>query len=176
MHNNKGFGLINAIYASKAGIDWIDSTILGMGRGAGNVTTESIILELNKMGMHNGDIYKIENIINDFERLQKKYKWGSNLFYHLSANSNIHPTYTQTLLTDDRYEKSKILDSLFLLSKKEATSFNQKSLRDSIFSAKSINYGDWNSTGWINNNQVLVIGSGQVLKNQKKIISYIEKK
>lgn len=176
LHNNKGFGLINAIYAAKAGIDWIDSTILGMGRGAGNVTTESIILEMNRMGMHNGDIYKIENIINDFERLQKKYKWGSNLFYHLSANSNIHPTYTQTLLTDDRYEKSKILDSLFLLSKKEATSFNQKSLRDSIFSAKSINYGDWNSTGWINNNQVLVIGSGPSIKqNQKNIISYILK-
>ena len=59
LHNNKGFGLINAIYAAKAGVDWIDSTILGMGRGSGNVTTESIILEMNSMGMHDGDIYKI---------------------------------------------------------------------------------------------------------------------
>ena len=62
LHNNKGFGLINAVYAAKAGIDWIDSTILGMGRGSGNVSTESIILEMNSMGMHDGDIYKIENI------------------------------------------------------------------------------------------------------------------
>ena len=176
LHNNKGFGLINAIYAAKAGVDWIDSTILGMGRGSGNVTTESIILEMNSMGMHDGDIYKIEKIIKDFERLQKKYKWGSNLYYHLSANLNIHPTYTQTLLTDDRYEKNKILDSLFYLSKKESTSFNQEKLRASIFSSKLTNYGDWSSSGWIKKNKVLVIGTGPSIKqNKKNIISYIEK-
>ena len=138
LHNNKGFGLINAIYAAKAGIDWIDTTILGMGRGAGNVTTESIILEMNNLGMHDGDIYKIENIIHEFERLQKKYKWGSNLYYHLSANSNIHPTYTQTLLTDERYNKNKVLEFFIQFIKKEATSFNQIKLRNSIYDRKKL--------------------------------------
>ena len=177
LHNNKGFGLINSIYAAKAGIDWIDSTILGMGRGSGNVSTESIILEMNNLGKHNGDIYKIENIINDFEILQKKHKWGNNLYYHLSANSNIHPTYTQTLLTDERYDKNKILDSLFYLSKKQSTSFSQEKLRDSLFDIKKIISGSWNAKGWIKGKDVLVIGAGPSVKNnQKKIISFIENK
>ena len=49
LHNNKGFGLINSVYAAQAGINWIDSTILGMGRGSGNVQTEALLLEMKKM-------------------------------------------------------------------------------------------------------------------------------
>ncbi len=177
LHNNKGFGLINSIYAAQAGIDWIDSTILGMGRGSGNVSTESLILEMKNLRQHDGDILSIENILTDFEKLQKKYKWGNNLYYHLSANSNIHPTYAQTLLTEERYEKNKILNSLFYLSKKKSTSFNQEKLRDSLFNSEKISLGNWNSSNWLNNKNILIIGSGISIKtNQKKIINYIKLK
>ena len=177
LHNNKGFGLINSVYAANAGINWIDSTILGMGRGSGNVPTETLLLEMNNLKLHNGNIYKIENILSDFEKLQKKYKWGNNLYYHLSANSNIHPTYAQTLLTEERYEKNKILNSLFYLSKKKSTSFNQEKLRDSLFSSEKISIGSWNSKKWLDKKNILIIGAGSSIKNnKKKIINYIKLK
>ena len=45
-HNNKGHALVNTITAVSEGVTWVDGTITGMGRGAGNTSTESLILEL----------------------------------------------------------------------------------------------------------------------------------
>ena len=52
-HDNCGLALQNALTAIKYGAKWIDSTIQGMGRGAGNVTTEDLLCEIN-------DIYKLK--------------------------------------------------------------------------------------------------------------------
>ena len=45
-HNNKGLALANSLQAIKSNIDWVDSTILGMGRGAGNTCTKQLISKL----------------------------------------------------------------------------------------------------------------------------------
>ena len=42
-HNNLNLALKNSITAIKNGFNWIDSTILGMGRGPGNLKTEDIL-------------------------------------------------------------------------------------------------------------------------------------
>ena len=39
----------NSMIALNNGVNWIDSTVLGMGRGPGNVKTENLILELEKI-------------------------------------------------------------------------------------------------------------------------------
>ena len=38
----------NSIIAIENGVNWIDSTVLGMGRGPGNVKTENLVLEFEK--------------------------------------------------------------------------------------------------------------------------------
>jgi 4-hydroxy 2-oxovalerate aldolase len=48
-HDNKGLALSNTIEAIKNGIKWVDSTILGMGRGAGNVQTEMLLAEFETL-------------------------------------------------------------------------------------------------------------------------------
>jgi 4-hydroxy 2-oxovalerate aldolase len=50
-HNNKNLALINSITAVENGVTWCDSTITGMGRGAGNASTESLILEMSRLGL-----------------------------------------------------------------------------------------------------------------------------
>ena len=47
-HDNMGKAMENSITAIEKGANWVDSTVLGMGRGPGNVTTESLIIELEK--------------------------------------------------------------------------------------------------------------------------------
>ena len=42
-HDNLSLALSNTIYANKLGITWLDSTIMGMGRGPGNTKTEELI-------------------------------------------------------------------------------------------------------------------------------------
>ena len=45
-HDNQGLALQNTILFSKLGARWLDSTILGMGRGPGNVDTIKLIEKL----------------------------------------------------------------------------------------------------------------------------------
>ena len=79
----------------------VDSSVYGMGRGAGNLNTELFVQYLNE----NADgKYKlkplleiIDDIINDF--YQKNY-WGYSLANYLSASHNAHPNYAGYL--DDR--------------------------------------------------------------------------
>ena len=42
-HNNLGLAMKNALAANNNGVKWIDSTIMGMGRGPGNLLTVDII-------------------------------------------------------------------------------------------------------------------------------------
>ena len=47
-HDNCGLALKNSMCAIDNGAKWIDSTIMGMGRGAGNVSTEDLLKEIKK--------------------------------------------------------------------------------------------------------------------------------
>ena len=46
-HDNLEMALSNTITALNSGANWLDSTILGMGRGPGNAKTEFLVQELN---------------------------------------------------------------------------------------------------------------------------------
>jgi len=117
-HDNKGLALQNTIEAINNGAKWVDATILGMGRGAGNVQTEILLAELiSKQNIK----YKLEPIYrlseDLFLDLKNKYKWGKSLNYYLAAENNIHPTYIQTLENDTRYSKQNIYDAINFLKK-----------------------------------------------------------
>lgn len=116
-HNNKGQALNNSLEAVDIGVDWIDSTITGMGRGPGNTETEYLLGELNKRGF--GE-FELDNIykfaLDDFYDLKKSYEWGPSLLYYLAAEYNIHPIYIQNLLSD-HCSKKKILDYIYYLKK-----------------------------------------------------------
>jgi 4-hydroxy 2-oxovalerate aldolase len=42
-HDNRGYALANATTAAACGIEYIDSSVAGLGRGAGNVCTEELL-------------------------------------------------------------------------------------------------------------------------------------
>ena len=73
-HNNKGLALSNSLSALNNGITWFDSTILGMGRGAGNVSTESLLLELNNYGFDEYDASLLRDCLGSFRKLLDEYK------------------------------------------------------------------------------------------------------
>lgn len=87
-HNNLELGLINTLTAIKYGVDYVDATILGMGRGAGNLKMELLLTYLNKYKGLNVDFNVLGDVISAFTELHQKYGWGTNLPYMLSgANS-----------------------------------------------------------------------------------------
>lgn len=58
-HNNLGLAIANSLTAIEAGATYIDGSLSGLGAGAGNTATETLIAVLNKTGIeHNADLYK----------------------------------------------------------------------------------------------------------------------
>lgn len=79
----------------------IDSSVFGMGRGAGNLNTELFIEYINEQ---NDSQYKIKPLLKIIDQvLSPIYSasfWGYSLPYYASAMNNCHPNYASYL--DDR--------------------------------------------------------------------------
>jgi len=117
-HDNMGKARNNVLAAIKNDINWIDTTVFGMGRGAGNAKTEDFVIK-NKR--------KIINRLKKrrFVDLKNKYKWGFNKYYNLSAKYKIHPTYIQKILNISGISENKIMkiiNKLKILNSKKFTS------------------------------------------------------
>lgn len=177
-HDNKGQALVNCIAAAEAGATWLDGTILGMGRGAGNVRTESLLIELAHRSLGSYDLHSLYSLVmEDFAQLHKRYSWGPNLFYHLAAVEGIHPTYVQELLSSDRYSLDEILSAIKYLSGAEARSYSSSTLGVAVRNSEiGSGEGAWRSTGWAQGRDVLIIGSGpSTARHIAAITHYIRK-
>lgn len=102
-HNNLQLSFSNAqamVKENETHNILIDSTILGMGRGAGNLNTELFIEYLNS---NYEKEYKLIHILKIIDKiLYPIYKlnyWGYSVPYYLSAKNKCHPNYA-TYLTD----------------------------------------------------------------------------
>ncbi len=178
-HDNKGQALVNCIAAITSGVTWVDGTILGMGRGAGNVSTESLIVEVTsrKLGAYNlKALYSL--VMVEFKELQKKYKWGPNLFYHLAAVEGVHPTYIQELINSERYNQDDILDAIKYLGSSNARSYNNEILGNAILNYDSnTSIGTWSASGYADGKDVLIIGAGpSTIRHSSTITNFINTK
>jgi len=131
-HNNKSQALDNSLEAIDIGVDWVDGTVLGMGRGPGNTETEYLLTELNRRGFGEFELEPVyELALTGFLTLKNEYKWGPSLLYYLSAEYNVHPTFVQTMLTQG-YSDGKVLKVLYFLKTRDARFFNKDMLGEII--------------------------------------------
>lgn len=179
-HDNMGMALSNSLEAVASGVTWVDGTILGMGRGAGNVRTEYLLLEGQARGwgdFHPDAIFSL--VQGKFSALQRKYEWGTNLLYYISAQYKIHPTFVQTLLSEHNYSSDRLLEILKKLSSVDSSSYSSKKLNDAITFGNLDCSGNWNPKDDISSEEVLILGAGDSCRdhsdaikdfiNQKKI-------
>ena len=146
---------------------------MGMGRGAGNVSTEDLLKEIKKRKEKKYNLKPILELSKKyFKPLKEKYKWGKSKYYFLSAKKNIHPSYVQEILADQRYKDNQIIEIINELSKMKSSSFNPLILKDLI--NKKVN-GDWNAKNWCKNKNILILGQGNsIMENKSKILKLIK--
>lgn len=111
-HNNLQLGLINTVTAINLGVNYVDTTILGMGRGAGNLNTELLLTYLNA---HNGmmvDFNVLGDVISAFNPLMEKYHWGTNLPYMLAGANKIPQKEVMAWVTNRVYSFNSIVRAL----------------------------------------------------------------
>jgi 4-hydroxy 2-oxovalerate aldolase len=176
-HNNKDLALINSLTALEQGLTWCDATVTGMGRGAGNVTTEALLMEVSSLGLHPGNAQTLLKCVEQFGLLKQHHKWGPNPYYHFAANHNIHPTFVQFLLNKPVYEPDQVFSSLESLAKVQSSSYSDDTLRQALYKPSNFQTtGTWNATGWLEGRDVLLIGAGPSVKKYKQAIeNYILK-
>jgi 4-hydroxy 2-oxovalerate aldolase len=103
LHNNLDNALANAIACIDNDIDIIDSTLFGMGRGAGNLTTESLTSYLLKKNIRPDlQLLPLLTFIQDhvlvYYNNNTFTSWGYNILYVLSAFYKVHPNYINKLI------------------------------------------------------------------------------
>lgn len=176
-HDNCGNAIKNSLTAIDNGVTWIDCTIQGMGRGAGNAQTEILLTELQNKKIWKYNLKPIYQLAQDrFENLKKKYNWGKSLYYYMAAKNNIHPTYIQTLNEENKYSSLDKIEIIENLKKINPSSFDKNFLENYYNKIKYSN-GDWNAKNWCENKDVLIIGQGPSIKKyNEQICNFIKKK
>ncbi len=89
-HNNQQLAFANTIEAVGDGVNWLDATYSGMGRGAGNCFMENLI------GFLRNPKYNIFPVIQFIEKHMDEVresgaKWGYDLQYYFTGLMNQHP-------------------------------------------------------------------------------------
>jgi 4-hydroxy 2-oxovalerate aldolase len=90
-HNNQQLAYANTIESLIYGASWLDATINGMGRGAGNCPLELLIGFLKNPKFHLRPV--LECIQNVFIPLREKtaMEWGYQIPYFITGQLNQHP-------------------------------------------------------------------------------------
>ena len=110
-HNNQQLAFANTIESMRAGASYLDGTVSGMGRGAGNCHMESLLAMLRNPK------YRIAPILDFIAEEMPKIKesgavWGFDIPYMLTGALNIHPSSAIKFIKDGRDDYSEFYKEL----------------------------------------------------------------
>ncbi len=131
-HDNQGLAFANTLQAVKDGVDYVDATLTGMGRGPGNLQLEQFMLWLaNTFPDNDYEPNELLGVIeNYFQEKKLEFGWGFNYVYMLSGLKNIHPTYTQRLSEGNKFGFKNISHMLEQIPAESRQSYDGKALAD----------------------------------------------
>ncbi len=160
LHNNQGLAYANALQAIQSGVSYIDSTLTGIGRGAGNTQTEFLSYFLKDLSLD--QIVKISGIIEKyFLPLKKEYLWGENYIYFLSGSHNQSASLMHDLVNNKAYSEKSLL--------KLATSSHNDSISTVVKQNESHN------NYLMNKPQAIIIANGKDwLIERDQILDYLK--
>ena len=111
-HNNQQLAFANTIETLTMGVSYLDSTVSGMGRGAGNCSTELLL------GFLKNPKYHITPLLNFIEQHIDKLKadgivWGYDIPYLLTGRMNQHPRDAIKFIADNRSDYANLYRYLY---------------------------------------------------------------
>ena len=88
-HNNRQLAFANTVQAIIEGANYLDASVAGLGRGAGNCQLELLLSFLHNPRYHLRPV--LECIQNHIEPLREKLMWGYDYPYMVTGILNEHP-------------------------------------------------------------------------------------
>lgn len=170
-HDNRKLGLSNVLEAVDRGVTWVDGTIRGMGRGAGNAATEFILSEFRSREMADYDVDALVSVVmKDFQQLHIEYQWGADLLYVKAAEHTVHPTYVQMMANDDRYDLADIVAAIPALGRAKGHSYSSDRIASVLAEHGQHGGGNWDATGFVDKREVLLLGAGPHLQRHRAAV------
>lgn len=159
----------------------IDSSVYGMGRGAGNLNTELFVKYLNENFSKSYIETPLLKIIDEsLSAIYQEHYWGYSLPYFISAKYNCHPKYASYLVSKNSLTIESIEQVISKIAFDKKDSFDQMYIETLYIEFQSI-YGNIyrnNINEIFINKHVLIVGPGKSLSelfNRDKIKDYINK-
>lgn len=113
-HNNQQLAFANTIEAVGCGVDYLDATYSGMGRGAGNCYLESLIGFLHNPKYNLYPVIKfVEKYINPMR--EQGVKWGYDMQYLFTGLLNRHPKVAIDYTKSGRKDLTELYNEVILL-------------------------------------------------------------
>ena len=156
----------------------IDSSIFGMGRGAGNLNTELIAQYINSYIELRYDIIPILEVLDEYIKpLTLQYKWGYDAAYFISSVAKCHPNYASFLINKQTLHVKDINVILSNLAEDKRSLYDKQYIADEYVRYMSRYFDDSETIerikGVISEKEVFLLAPGESLKNNTvDILSY----
>ncbi len=126
-HNNLQLAFANTLEAIRFGVDCIDGTVFGMGRGSGNLPLETLITYFEKkVDEEKYNVLPVLELIDRyFIKLAEEFSWGHNLPYMISGAYEVHPNYARHLIELGKYSIEDIQSVLKLINVMNPVGFDK---------------------------------------------------
>ena len=102
-HNNMQLAFANTLTAMRNGVTFLDSSVYGMGRAAGNCHTELLVTHIQKPS------YNLKPVLSVIEKhmleMRQKWEWGYIIPYMISGALNEHPRIAMAYRDSDDRDK-----------------------------------------------------------------------
>ncbi len=157
----------------------VDSSLCGMGRGAGNTTTELLTNYLNKKCKSNYDMNIIMDAIDTYMGyFISNYSWGYSIPYFISGMYCAHVNNISYLTLNHRTNAKDMRIVIESLSKEERTKYDYDLLESKFLDYQNKNVNDEDVINKLKNiinfREVLLISPGKsIYLNKTEIQNYI---
>ena len=112
-HNNQQLAFANTIECVGCGVDYLDATYSGMGRGAGNCYIESLISFLHNPKYN---LFPVIQFVQDYiNPLKETVKWGYDMQYLFTGILNRHPKSAIDFTKAGRKDLTELYNEIILM-------------------------------------------------------------
>ncbi|NHC43553.1 hypothetical protein G6549_27315 [Bacillus sp. MM2020_1] len=158
----------------------IDSSVFGMGRGAGNLCTELVTQYINENIEEKYNVVPLLEIVDEhLSKFSSESQWGYSVPYYIAAINNCHPNYASYLMNKQTISVKLINAILKQIPKKKRDIYDKKYVEDLYLKYQAYQVDDSNELEAIKNllgqRKVLILAPGKSIKtNMGKIFSFIK--
>jgi 4-hydroxy 2-oxovalerate aldolase len=159
----------------------LDSSVYGMGRGAGNLNTELIANYLNRQKENFYDIDLLLEIIDEFIiNIKEKFEWGYSVPYYLAAIHGCHPNYASYLSSKQTLAVKSMSTILQTINPNQRVLFDKKIIEERYIEFQNREIDDSEVItklyhNFVGRNILLLAPGHSLLEYREDIVRIIEK-